>query len=57
MQSDKQGSQDAAQQTQAIMDKAHKQESEVNSKVKDGHSLMTDKRRKAVRFGTIKAYD
>ena len=57
MQSDELGSQDAAQQAQVIVDKAHK-EREVNPKVKDGHSaLVTDKRRKAVRFGTIKVYD
>ena len=39
-----------------IVDKAHK-EREVNPEMKDGHSLVTDKRRKAVRFGTIKVYD
>jgi len=29
----------------------------VNPKVKDSHSLESDKRSKAVRFGTIKGYD
>ena len=56
IQSDELGSQDAAKQAQVIVDKAHK-EREVNPKVKGGHSLVTDKRRKAVRFGTIKVYD
>jgi hypothetical protein len=56
MQSDKLGSQDAARQTQVIMDKAYK-ERDPNLEVKDGHSLVMDKRRKAVRFGTIKVYD
>ena len=57
IQSDELGSsQDAARQAQAIMDKAHK-EREVNPKVKDGHSLVMDKKRKAVRFGMIKVYN
>ena len=56
IQSEELGSQDAASKAQVIVDKAHK-EREVNPKVKDGHSLVTDKRRKAVRFGTIKVYD
>jgi hypothetical protein len=54
MQSDELGSQDTVQQAQAIMDKAHK-EREINLKVKDGHSLVMDKRRKTVRFGMTKA--
>ena len=56
IQSDELGSHDAKRQAQVIVDKAHK-EREVNPRMKDGHSLVTDKRRKAVRFGTIKVYD
>jgi hypothetical protein len=56
MQSGDLGSHDGARQGKVIVDKAHKVR-EVNPILKDSHSIVTDKVKKAVRFGTIKVYD